>query len=116
MHGARGSKRYGVPPDATLRYRIKLVSINLQVRDLSRPPRPSTAFHALPWPSMRPSHAVSGVSCFCRTYRTSIASLKCQCAMSVRDAQTDPRARRDEIDDEQRYSEEGGVVINAAGL
>lgn len=29
-YGKRGSKVYGVPPDATLLYRIKLVSINMQ--------------------------------------------------------------------------------------
>ena len=57
-YGRRGSKLYGVPPDAPLEYRIKLVSINLQ---------------------------------------------------------TDPKARREDVDDEQRfYEDENGRVQNAA--
>ena len=56
--GARGSKTYGVPADAELEYRIKLVSINMQ---------------------------------------------------------TDPRARRADLDDEQRFREDAeGNVINGA--
>ena len=58
--GARGSKAFGVPPDAPLDYRVRLVSINMI---------------------------------------------------------TDPKARRAELDDEQRYSEdENGDLVNAAGL
>ena len=56
--GRKGSKAYGVPPDAALEYRIRLVSINMQ---------------------------------------------------------TDPKARRVDIDDEQRFSEDGaGNVVNDA--
>ena len=56
--GSRGSKAYGVPPDAQLEYRVKLVSINMQ---------------------------------------------------------TDPKARRVDVDDEQRYYEDqAGNVFNAA--
>lgn len=56
--GSRGSKAYGVPPDAALEYRVKLVSINMQ---------------------------------------------------------TDPRARRADVDDEQRFYEgDDGRVFNAA--
>ena len=58
--GTRGSKVFGVPPDAPLDYRVRLVSINMI---------------------------------------------------------TDPKARRAEVDDEQRYSEdESGDIVNAAGL
>eukprot|EP00900_Chrysochromulina_parva_P006803 jgi/Chrpa1/16123/Chrysochromulina_OHIO_Genome00004066-RA len=58
--GTRGSKVFGVPPDAPLDYRVRLVSINMI---------------------------------------------------------TDPKARRAEVGDEQRYSEdESGDIVNAAGL
>ena len=58
--GRRGNKVFGVPPDATLEYRIKLVSINMT---------------------------------------------------------TDPRVRRADVADEQRFSEDNeGNVVNAATL
>jgi len=58
--GARGSRTYGVPPDAVLEYRVKLLSINMQ---------------------------------------------------------TDPRTRRVDVDDEQRFSEDSeSNVVNAAEL
>ena len=59
-YGSRGSKAYGVPPGAALKFRVRLVSINMQ---------------------------------------------------------TDPALRRQDVGDEQRYSEDSeGNVLNAATL